>query len=106
MAVDLDTLKLKRDQLNAQIQKAESRLKANQKKEEDRVKVLVGAALLNELKTKGTIQGGGVTNLLSVLDGFLTRPAERTAILGERNRGSEALQRVLGIQATDVGERE
>jgi hypothetical protein len=106
MAADLDTLKLKRDQLNAQIQKAEARLKANQKKEEDRVKILVGAALLNELKTQGAIHGGGVQNLLSVMDGFLTRPAERAAILGESKRGSEALHRVLGLHATDVEKRE
>ncbi|WP_228393685.1 hypothetical protein, partial [Pseudomonas helleri] len=43
---DLDDLKRKRDQLTAKIQQAEARQRATAKKAEDRVKVLVGAAVL------------------------------------------------------------
>ena len=45
MTANLDDLKRKRDQLNARIQQAEARMRAGQKKAEDRVKVLVGAAI-------------------------------------------------------------
>ncbi len=45
---DLEALKLKRDQLNARIQQAEARQRATAKKADDRVKVLVGAAVLHQ----------------------------------------------------------
>ena len=34
--------------------------------------------------------------LLTLLDGFLTRPAERLAVLGEDGQGSEAFKRLVG----------
>ena len=98
MANDLEELKRKRDQLNARIQQSEARIKANTKKDDDRVKVLVGAATLDHLKRTASLPGGGLNDLLSLMDGFLTRPAERKAVLGADQRGSEALHRVIGVQ--------
>ena len=73
---DLEALKLKRDQLNARIQQAEARQRATAKKADDRVKVLVGAAVLNQQ----TRTPEKLPALLSLLDSFLTRPAERLAV--------------------------
>ncbi len=95
---DLDDLKRKRDQLTAKIQQAEARQRATAKKAEDRVKVLVGAATLDHLKRTGTLPAGGINDLLLLMDGFLTRSTERTAILGSNKRGSEAFHRVIGAQ--------
>lgn len=87
---DLEALKQKRDQLNARIQQAEARQRASIKKEDDRVKVLVGAAVLHQqTQTQGKLPA-----LLSLLDGFLERPRERLAVLGEDGQGSEALKRL------------
>ena len=93
---DLQALKQKRDQLNARIQKAEARLRSGEKKEDDRVKVLVGAAVLDRLKQTGSLPSGGLGELLAMMDAFLARPGERAAVLGESLRGSDALLRVVG----------
>lgn len=92
MTEKIQSLKAKRDQITAQIQAAEARLRAGQKKQDDRVKVLVGAAILEEVKA-GRFQ---LVDLLGVLDRFLARPAERTAVLGDQRQGSEALRRLVG----------
>ncbi len=92
---NLEEMKRKRDQLNARIQAAEARLKTAQKKEDDRVKVLVGAALLDQLKRNGTIPACDMHNLLSLLDDFLSRPGDRLAVLGEDGDGSQALHRLV-----------
>ena len=91
---DLDDLKRKRDQLTARIQKAEARQRANAKKEDDRVKVLVGAAVLHQ-QTQSTDRRAALLALLALLDGFLTRPAERLAVLGEDGQGSQAFKRLV-----------
>ena len=88
---DLDDLKRKRDQLTAKIQQAEARQRATAKKAEDRVKILVGAAVLHQ-QTQSTDKRAA---LLTLLDGFLTRPAERLAVLGADGQGSEAFQRLV-----------
>jgi len=88
---DLEDLKRKRDQLTARIQQAEARQKANSKKAEDRIKVLVGAAVLHQ-QTQSTEKHAA---LLALLDGFLTRPAERLAVLGEDGKGSEDFKRLV-----------
>ena len=88
---DLEALKLKRDQLNARIQQAEARQRATAKKADDRVKVMVGAAVLNQ-QTRTPEE---LPALLSLLDSFLTRPAERLAVLGEDGQGSEAFKRLV-----------
>ena len=88
---DLDDLKRKRDQLTAKIQQAEARQKATAKKAEDRVKVLVGAAVLHQ-QTQSIDKRAA---LLSLLDGFLTRPAERLAVLGEDGQGSDVFKKMI-----------
>ncbi|MQT28808.1 MULTISPECIES: hypothetical protein [Pseudomonas] len=88
---DLDDLKRKRDQLTAKIQQAEARQRATAKKAEDRVKVLVGAAVLYQ-QTQSTEKRAA---LLSLLDNFLTRPAERLAVLGEDGQGSNEFKRLI-----------
>ncbi len=97
MTEKIDNLRAKRDQLNARIQNAEARLRSGEKREDDRVKVLVGAAVLDRLKQTGTMPGGGLAELLSLMDSFLARPSERAAVLGESLRGSDALLRVVGV---------
>jgi len=87
---DLEELKRKRDQLTARIQQAEARQKASVKKVDDRIKILVGAAVLHQQSQAGTDPGA----LLALLNSFLTRPAERLAVLGEDGKGSEAFQRL------------
>lgn len=86
----LDDLKQKRDQLTARIQQVEARERAQQKKADDKVKVLVGAAILEEVKA-GRFQ---LQDLLGVMDGFLSRQYERKAVLGEDGKGSEVLHRL------------
>ena len=86
---DLEGLKLKRDKREARVQKAEARQRSAAKKADDRVKVLVGAALLTA-HAKTPIPG-----LMNVIDAFLTRPAERLAVLGEDGQGSEAFKRIV-----------
>lgn len=65
------------------------------KRADDRVKVLVGAAVLY-----ATQQGcapdlsNGRCAVLALMDDFLSRPAERLAVLGKDGRGSDALHRL------------
>lgn len=88
---DLEELKRKRDQLTARIQQAEARQKASAKKAEDRIKVLVGAAVLHQHKQSPEKQAG----LLALLDSFLVRPGERLAVLGENGQGSDAFKSLI-----------
>lgn len=97
---DLDELKRKRDQLTAKIQQAEARQKATAKKAEDRIKILVGAAVLHQ-QTQSTEKHAA---LLALMDGFLTRPAERLAVLGEDGQGSEVFRQL--VQAANVPTQE
>ena len=93
MTNKIDSLKAKRDQLNAQIQAAEARLRAGQTKADNRVKVLVGAAVIEQVKRGGVLT---LPQLLEVMGDFLARPGEREAVLGEDGQGSEALRRLAG----------
>jgi hypothetical protein len=90
---DLQALKQKRDQLTARIQKAEARLKAGRKKEDDRVKILVGAAILDQVK-RGEALPQNKAALLKMMDGFLTRESERDAVLEEDGSGSAIFHRL------------
>ncbi|NLC10570.1 MAG: hypothetical protein GX782_11485 [Gammaproteobacteria bacterium] len=64
------------------------------KKEDDRVKVLVGAAVLNSIQHGHPPDlSDGRAAVLALLDDFLSRPAERLAVLGEDGRGSPAFHR-------------
>lgn len=67
----------------------------DQKRQDDRMKVLVGAAVLELLRLGHPVTLQGASELLTLLDRFLVRPAERQAVLGDDGRGSEALRRVL-----------
>ncbi len=89
---DLDELKRKRDQLTAKIQQAESRQKATAKKTDDRVKILVGAAVLNQQKTLSPDKHAA---LLTLMDSFLIRRDERLAVLGEDGKGSVAFKQLV-----------
>ena len=94
---DLDDLKRKRDQLTAKIQQAESRQRATAKKAQDRVKVLVGAAVLHQ-QTQSTEAASSQARRRPA---FLTRPAERLAVLGEDGQGSEAFKKLVTSNHTN-----
>ena len=64
------------------------------KKEDDRVKVLVGAAVLFSLQQGHPLDLKDRAAVLALLDDFLSRPAERLAVLGEDGKGSDALRRL------------
>lgn len=96
MTSNLEELKRKRAQLTARIQLAESREKAGQKKLDDRVKVLVGAAVLNHLQKNGQMHLDRL-QLLALMKTFLSRPAEISAVLGDDSLGSEPFKRLTGL---------
>lgn len=63
------------------------------KKEDDRVKVLVGAAVLNSIQRGHPLDLKDRAAVLALMDGFLVRPQERFAVLGEDGLGSAAFHR-------------
>ena len=75
--------------------------RADQKRQDDRVKVLVGAAVLELLKAGQQVSLPGSQALLELMTQFLIRPSDREAVLGDDGRGSEALRRVLGLPQAD-----
>jgi len=89
---DLEELKRKRDQLTARIQQAEARQKASIKKTEDRIKILVGAAVLNQCAQNPARRN----ELLAMMHAFLSRSGERAAVLGDDGNGSESFKRLTG----------
>lgn len=64
------------------------------KRQDDRVKVLVGAWIGTELSAGRSVALGGPTALLEALKGFLTREGECEAVLGA-GEGSAAFWRVM-----------
>ena len=72
----------------------ESEEKKTLKREDDRVKVLVGAAVLYSIKQGHTLDLGEVSAVVQLMDSFLQRPQERLAVLGEDGKGSDALHRL------------
>ena len=67
----------------------------SRKRQDDRCKVLVGA-LVGTLMTSGrSVVLQNHRSLLDALDEFLSRPAERLAVLGTNGSGSEAFHRVF-----------
>lgn len=65
------------------------------KRADDRVKVLVGAAVLYAVQQGHPPDlSGGRAAVLALMDDFLSRPAERLAVLGEDGKGSDALRRL------------
>lgn len=69
---------------------------ATRKRQDDRVKVLIGAYTASELAAGRRPSLDDPSALLAALDGWLVRPAERLAVLGSDGTGSPALRRVLG----------
>ena len=79
----------------AQLLEQHLRLKAAgvSKREDDRVKVLVGAAVLNSLQQGHPLDLKNRAAVLALMDNFLTRPQERDAVLGADGLGSPAFHR-------------
>ena len=67
--------------------------KKTRKREDDRVKVLVGAAVLFTIQQGHAVDLGDSTALLALMSAFLTRPQERDAVLGADGSGSPAFHR-------------
>ena len=63
------------------------------KRQDDRVKVLVGAAVLFTIQQGHAVDLGDSTALLALMSAFLTRPQERDAVLGADGLGSAAFHR-------------
>jgi len=74
----------------------------DQKRADDRMKVLTGAAVLELLKAGQQVSLPDRQALLDLLAEFLIRPADRAAVLGDGS-GSEALRRCLGLPAAPNG---
>ena len=74
----------------------------DQKRADDRMKVLTGAAVLELLKTGQQVSLPDHQALLELMGQFLIRPSEREAVLGDGS-GSEALRRCLGLPAAPNG---
>ena len=63
------------------------------KRQDDRVKILVGAAVLYELQRGHAVDLSDTTALLKLMSDFLVRDQERLAVLGEDGLGSPAFHR-------------
>ena len=73
MSKKLEKLLEKREQLNAEIQKARARETAKKRKEDTRRKILLGALVI-EMMDKGELDDGVI---MKRLEGFLTRDIDR-----------------------------
>lgn len=73
MGKKLEELLKKREQLNAQIQKERNKLSSQQRKEDTRRKILLGA-LVMEMMKKGELDE---KKIMKRLDGFLTSDIDR-----------------------------
>ena len=67
------------------------------KREDNRVKVLGGAAVLSSIQRGHPLDLKNRAALLALMDDFLSRPAERLAVLGEDGQGSAALHRCTSL---------
>jgi large subunit ribosomal protein L7/L12 len=68
----LETLKKKKEQLNARIHKLESLHKARERKRDTRRKILIGAYFIDK-----AAEEGGLDSLFKQLDGYLKRNSDR-----------------------------
>ncbi|MDJ0634778.1 MAG: mobilization protein [Xenococcaceae cyanobacterium MO_188.B29] len=73
MGKKLDDLLKKREQLNAQIQKERNKLSSQQRKEDTRRKILLGALMMDLMK-KGELDEKKIRKRL---DGFLNKDIDR-----------------------------
>ncbi|NBO24629.1 MAG: mobilization protein [Chlamydiae bacterium] len=68
----IETLKQKKEQLNARIQKLEALQKARERKRDTRRKILIGAYFMDK-----AAEEGGLDTLFNQLDGYLKRNSDR-----------------------------
>lgn len=85
--------------LDQRVARAMAEHNRERKRADDRVKVLVGAYILDTLRRGHHVDLQDANDLLAAMDAFLLRPAERDALLGVEGQGSAAWQRVLGINS-------
>lgn len=92
-------LKARRDRLNARIAKAKSKARASKKIAGDRIKLLVGAAVLNAIKSGQpvAVQGGG--DLVWLMQDYLKHASQRLAVLGLDGKGSKVLQNLINADS-------
>lgn len=69
------------------------------KREDDRVKVLVGACVGAAMQAGQPISWANPSAVLAELSRFLVRPQERSAVLGKTGSGSAAFWRVFKAQS-------
>ncbi len=77
MSKKLEKLLQKREQLNAEIQKARARETAQKRKEDTRRKILLGALVI-EMMDKGELDDGVI---MKRLEGFLTRDIDYCCLI-------------------------
>ena len=92
MTKDIESLKKRRDQIDALIKQKEARKRTEDSKADTTVKVLVGAAVLNSIKNESNPES--LARLMGTLQSFLSRDRDRAAVLGEDGAGSEAFKRL------------
>ena len=69
----METLKAKKEQIEARIKNLEAKERLKQKKQDTRRKILIGAMITEQMgKTEET-----KSKVMASLDGFLTRPMDR-----------------------------
>lgn len=68
----IETLKQKKEQLNARIQKLEALQKARERKCDTRRKILIGAYFIDKANEEGNLD-----SLFQQLDGYLKRSSDR-----------------------------
>lgn len=81
----LEKLRRQKEIIEARIQKAEARYKQQEKKQETRRKILIGAYFLDKLRTEGRLE-----SIKPELDKFLTRNSDRV-LFGLTRIGDEEM---------------
>lgn len=88
----VEKLKQQKAKIDRRLALALAAEKKHYKREEDRIKVLVGAMVLDHIKRSGQ----GAEQLLGRMGQFLERPNEREAVMGSEGKGSDAWHRLTG----------
>lgn len=68
----IDTLKLKKERLHAQIQKLEASEKSRERKRDTRRKILIGSYFLDKAKEEG-----GIASLYQAMESYLKRETDK-----------------------------
>jgi hypothetical protein len=88
---NLEELRKKRDQLSERIKAAESRKSQEDRKAETKIKILIGTAVLSQVKRGGGLKNSGV---IEMMNSYLSRAADIKTVLGENRTGSEILKKL------------